>query len=290
MEDRAYFDVTDPGRLSFLDLQATLEALGTRVLGSLDVTAVDDWINRVAAADLAVINLHGSPGEDGAVQGLLRMHGIPFVGSDVEASVVGLNKLLCKLLAAAAGVRTPPAVAVLDGRTVPGSGVLGDVELIAKPLRGGSSLGARRLAGGAPWPESGDWIVEQFVDGRDATVTVVEIEGRPVPLAAVVLEHGNDFYDADGKLADRAGATRPPELIEALRQCEVTAALVHQLIGARHVSRCDFVIHDGQADFLEINTIPGLSRISNAAESAYAAGLGYDDLIALIVGAALRAP
>ncbi len=286
-EDRAYYRRTPPAARSWHDVCAVLADLGARTVEPVDVTAGHDWTAAVRGADLVVANLHGEPGEDGAVQGQLGHFGVRFVGSGVEASVIALNKMLGKMVAGSEGVRTPAAVALVDGAVTGRWGELPTGEVVAKPLRGGSSLGVTRLTAGRPWPSRGSWLVERYVPGPDVTVTVVEHDGRPTSLAAVVLEHPGDVYDADGKLGGRARCTRPDPLLPALAECEAMATAVHTLIGARHISRSDFVVADGQPWFLEINTMPGLSRISNAAESAYAAGLGYEDLFALIVGPAL---
>jgi D-alanine-D-alanine ligase len=286
-EDRAYFVRTPPEARSWHDLCDVLHDLGARRVDPVDVTTGPGWTDAARAADLVVVNLHGEPGEDGTVQGLLARLGVAFVGSSVEASVVALNKVLTKLVARAAAVRTPDAAVVADGLVTHRVGPLPPGEVVVKPIRGGSSLGVARLGPGQRWPDRGTWLVERYVHGTDVTVTVVEDDGRPVPLGAVVLEHAGDVYDADGKLGARARCTRPAELLPALAECETAAAAVHRLIGARHVSRSDFVVAGGRAWFLEINTLPGLSRISNAAESAHAAGLSYEDFLALVVGGAL---
>jgi D-alanine-D-alanine ligase len=241
------------------------------------------------------VNMHGEPGEDGTLQGWLRFHRIPFVGSDVEASVVGLNKHLTKLVADAAGVRTPAYHLVSDGRPV-GGGRVAPLS-IRKPLRGGSSLGVARMTPADLPPVPGDWLVEEYLAGDDATVTVVDAD-RPVALPGVVLGHLGEIYGIEAKMAapavGKALAARPAGLRAALADCERLAVTMHTRIGARHVSRSDFRISDGAAYFLEINTIPGLSAVSNAAECAYSAGLTYEDLVALVVGPALpdglRAP
>ena len=286
-EDRAYVRRTPAEALSWHDVCGVLHDLGARRVDAIDVTASADWTTAVRGADLVVTNLHGEPGEDGSVQGLLDLFGIPYVGSSVEASAVGLNKALTKLVVQAGGVRTPGAVVLDGGRVTHRLGETPRGDLVVKPLRGGSSLGVRRLGTADRCPGSGAWLVERFLSGADVTVTVVECAGRPVPLAAVVLDHDGDVYDAAGKLGGRVRCTRPTALQPELAECETVAAAVHALIGARHMSRSDFVVADGCAWFLEINTLPGLSRVSIAAESAYAAGLDYEDLWALVVGPSL---
>jgi D-alanine-D-alanine ligase len=292
-EDRVYLAATPEGTRSYDDLSAALHGLGAGWVRAYDAAASADLSDDLGKADLTLLNLHGEPGEDGTLQGWLRFHGIPFAGADVEASVVGLNKHLTKLVAAAAGVRTPPYRLFSDGRPVGGGHPLSG-QRIRKPVRGGSSLGVARMAPAEEPPERGDWLVEEYLPGVDATATVVEVDGRPAALPAVVLDHTGEIYGVDAKLAApavaKARAVRPAGLRAALAECERLAVTVHTSIGARHLSRSDFRISDGRAYFLEINTIPGLSAVSNVAECAYAAGLSYPDLVAVVVGAALPEP
>jgi D-alanine-D-alanine ligase len=291
-EDREYHRRSEQDSLSHHDLCAALERLGARQVDLIDISASDHWFEGLREADLAVINLHGQPGEDGSVQGLLRLTGVPFAGSEVEASVIGLNKFLAKAVAISAGIRTPDFFTLTDGviahRGPPPAG-----ELICKPLRGGSSIGTFLLSGSDGFPREGEWIVEQFLPGVDVTVMVLEDSGQPIALPAVALQHRGRFYGTEGKLAPADGfkavAHRPPQLAKALDQCQAMAETIHRQIGARHLSRCDFVVCRGEPYLLEINTVPGISRISNAAECAYAAGLTYDNFVALILGPALPA-
>lgn len=135
-----------------------------------------------------------------------------------------------------------------------------------------------------------EWIIEDLVAGSDVTVTVIDGQGGPLALPAVVLDHGPGMYDAEAKMRprkERARGLRPAGLEQALASCEQLALRMHAALQARHISRSDFVVQGDDVYFLEINTIPGLSSGSNCMECAHAAGLSYDDLIALVVGAAL---
>ncbi len=289
-EDRAYFDRLGSAARSTHDLAGEIQRLTCAPVTLIDVSASTRWFEDLAGVDLVVVNLHGSPGEDGTVQGFLRTRGLRFVGSDVEASVLALNKGATKLLAIALGVPTPAFLVVRDSEPV--IGALGaHVLRICKPLRGGSSLDARLIAAHAAWPAEGEWLVEEYVAGEDVTVTVVEVEGRPVALPAVVLRHDHPIYDADVKLvsdpAHKARAVRPTHLLERLRECEELAVQMHRGLGVAHVSRSDFVVGDAGSSYLETNTLPGLSALSNVTECARAGGIDYTALVALVVGAAL---
>jgi D-alanine-D-alanine ligase len=289
-EDALYFAATPEPSRSYHDVSGALTRLGAGEVRVVDITTSKMWLDQLDGIDLAVMNLHGEPGEDGTVQGCLRLHDIRFVGSGVEASVVSLNKALTKLIAHTTGVRSPAYAVYRDGELVFGAAALAG-DRICKPLRGGSSLGVSRISGAQTPPATGEWIVEEFLPGDDVTVAVIEVAGRPVALPAVALRHPGEFYDVPAKMsrpaARKAVATRPPGLWQALIDCERLAAAMHAQVGARHISRSDFVVSGGDPYFLEINTVPGISAISNAAECAYAAGLDYDGFIALIISPAL---
>jgi D-alanine-D-alanine ligase len=290
-EDQHYFARTDPQRLSQLDIAAALGRLEVPAVSVIDISAGPRWIGQLDNIDLVIINLHGAPGEDGSVQGVLQELGLPFVGSSIEASVVGLNKFLCKLMAQHVLVPTPGFR--MSGPTAIGSSAGpgdGPRALVAKPLRGGGSMGIRTLERGDTAPPDGEWIIEDLVAGTDVTVTVIDGLGGPLALPAVVLDHGPGMYDEEAKMRsreDRARGLRPAGLRPALARSEQLAVRMHRALQARHISRSDFVVHGDEVYFLEINTIPGLSSGSNCMECAHAAGLNYDDLIALVVGAAL---
>jgi|GEM_PF-2953972 len=290
-EDQAYYARTPPERLSTVDLHRTLSSVCGTPVTVIDITRSPRWFDAIGDRDLVVVNLHGSPGEDGTIQGLLRSRAIRFVGSDVEASVLALNKGATKLLAVAMDVPTPAFSIVADcARVTCASPSPGSLR-ICKPLRGGSSLHTRLVVADEPLPGQGDWLIEDYLEGSDVTVAIVEVAGRPTALPAIVLEHGASFYDVDRKLvtdpADKAMARRPPAMRDALDRCERLAVRMHAALGAAHISRSDFVVHRGEPYFLELNTLPGLSATSNVADGAAMAGLAYADLLALVVGAAL---
>ncbi len=290
-EDRLYFARTRAGHRSSADIAAELGRLGASSVTMIDITENRRWSDALHGTDLVIINLHGSPGEDGTIQGLLRSRSIAFVGSDVEASVLALNKYTTKLIAHDVGVPTPRSTrwgaGSADDPVVPGSG-----PLIWKPLRGGSSLATQVLPPGARPPEAEEWLIEEYLEGEDVTVAVVEVAGIGVALPGVVLRHGGPIYDLDSKVPlDRSAsavACRPTELQDVLRTCERWAVRMHAALGAAHFSRSDFVVRDGEAFFLELNTLPGISAASNVTECARAAGLSYTELIGLIVGAAIE--
>lgn len=282
---------------------------GRKVLDSLkrqgfDAVGID--LTRAFAAqiaeaklDVAFVILHGRPGEDGTIQGFLELQGIPYTGSGVTASALGMDKLLSKRLFQQAGIPTPAFIPVA-AKQDPGP-VLDRAEkeigypLILKPRLEGSSVGVELLSSwrGAAARcqkvqlEHGDILLEQYVPGMIATVGVL---GREVLPALELVPKRRQFYDYTAKYT--RGETEfiiPARLSRRVAERIGELALrVHDLLGCRGFSRTDFIIRDGRRPFvLEINTLPGLTGLSDLPAEAAAVGISYDEVIRRILAEAL---
>ena len=276
-----------------------LERLGHRVT-RLDMGR--DVAARLAAArpDLVFNALHGVPGEDGSVQGLMDLMGLAYTHSGCAASAIAMDKPLAKAVVAAAGVRVP------RGMTVAAASLFEADPLprpyVVKPLREGSSVGVAILTDGdaagtpvrpdapGPWAQHGELLAEAYVPGRELTVAVLGDE----PLGVTELIPTRAFYDYDAKYS--AGLTQhvcPADLPGAVAAQAMEWALVaHRVLGCRGLTRSDFRWDDraGLAGlhFLEINTQPGMTALSLAPEQAAARGISFDALVARIVALALE--
>jgi len=292
-EDQMYFRHAPIEKLSHSTVPEALRNVGCTNVAVVDITKDRQWTYTVATADLVIINLHGSPGEDGVIQGGLEAMGCRYLGAGVECSVVALNKYLAKLVAESLSIRTPQWTLIDDGIVVAGKGERPEQRaVICKPIRGGSSIGIEMMARDTAWPATGRWLCDEFIQGTDATVTILEVRGQPIALPAISLRHNELYYTETAKFAKQWDCgvlpDRPAALTSVFRECEEIALKYHRAIGARHISRSDFVLSPvGESWFLETNTLPGMSRVSNAAECAYAAGLTYEEFVALLVGAGL---
>jgi D-alanine-D-alanine ligase len=249
-----------------------------------------------ARIEIAMLALHGVPGEDGTVQGLLELLCIPYTGSGVRASALAMHKAVAKKIFVFHGLPTP-AFQVLPGSTgddrAAASAVTMEPPLVIKPCEGGSSIGtsivrdrdgiAAALSAAAGW---GDILVEAFVSGREITVGV--LNGRALP-AIEVLPRGG-FYDYDAKYK-KESATRYNEqpdlgadLHEHLLDLAETACAV---LGCSGAARVDFIVDAGGRPFiLEINTLPGMTETSLLPMAARRAGLSFDELVERILYAA----
>ena len=251
--------------------------------------------------------LHGENGEDGAMQGLLQMAGIPYVGPHIAASAVSMDKTLTKLVVDHAGV--PQAAWQLVRRGDMQShmeNILDSLErrfsypMFVKPAGTGSSVGVSKAAdreglekalkAAAAFDEK--ILVEEFIHGREVEVAVMG-NGNPVASVCGEIDSGADFYDYDAKyLTDTSVAYIPARIPEDVAEIVREAAVkVYRAIGCQGLSRVDFFVtyEDNRVVFNEINTLPGFTSISMYPKLFAASGIPYDELIDELLKLALEA-
>lgn len=256
------------------------------------------------APDVVFPVLHGFPGEDGTVQGLLAVLGYPFVGSDTNASVVSMNKALSKYYFDSVGLPVLPQVIVTQGsleadidRIVAS---LGD-RVVCKPMHGGSALGV------VPLPLGGDLryalttsleidhsiLVEPFVEGREITVGVLDLHNEQIEALPVteILVAKDEWYDYTNRYTPgRSEHVIPAEIDEATTNTLQTAAIrAHQSVGCRDLSRVDFILEsNGTFWVLEVNNIPGMTPTSLYPDAAQVYGISFQVLAEKLVSSASR--
>jgi len=239
--------------------------------------------------DAAFIALHGTLGEDGAIQGLLEIMGIPYTGSNVTASALCMDKVLCKTVLDRIGVKAPTDVPLSDNGP-------SRYPVIMKPVAEGSSVGLHFLNSQDDWltikDQMGDpedwmthWMAEMPVKGVEIAVSVVD--GKALPVVEVVPRSG--VYDFASKYT--AGATEyfcPARLpAETLRLCMQRAEEAVAATGCSGAPRVDMIVADGgEPVVLEINTIPGMTETSLLPKSAAEAGIDFDSLCCRITASA----
>ena len=237
----------------------------------------------LAQVDVVFLALHGGAGEDGTIQTLLEVAGIPYAGSGPVACALAMDKDLTKRLLRDAGVATPDWIA----GAAPGDEVVARLGLpvIVKPASGGSSVRlalarsvrevdeAAVVAGGG-----GDVVMyEAYVSGREFTVGILDGEALPV----IEIEPVRELFDFDckydqGMAVETAPARIPRELANDL---QARALRVHRVLGLRHFSRVDFIVDEqGRAWCLEANALPGLTANSLLPKGAGAAGIDFPQL------------
>ncbi|MGE0201056.1 MAG: D-alanine--D-alanine ligase [Candidatus Melainabacteria bacterium] len=245
--------------------------------------------------------LHGRYGEDGCIQGLLEILGIPYTGNGVAASALTMDKALTKTVLAQAGLPVLPSITVdmtdkagalcrVAGLTYP---------LIVKPLNEGSSIGMSKVDEPARLQKaladasaySNHVMVEEFRAGQSITVGVVDVDGQPTVTPILEMRPVEaEWYDFEAKYTP--GATQfiiPAEIPEEVtRAIQETTLQAHAACGCHGVSRTDYIV-DADRNFyiLEINTLPGMTDQSDLPAQAKAMGIGYDQLTELLLKTAL---
>ena len=260
----------------------------------LDADATLPQQLRTRKISVAFIALHGQGGEDGTVQGLLDIMGIPYTGSGVCASAVCMDKGLTRVVLQAAGILVP-AGEILQSPMIPlrPPEALG-WPVVVKPCTEGSTIGISIVKKSSEWKRAVTKafgygpraVVEKYIPGREVAVGVL---GDIVfPGVEVVVPGGfYDFRAKYGKAETRYLSPAPlsPRLERVLRE---QSALAYQALGCRGAARVDFRIHpNGRPYILELNTIPGMTERSLLPMAAAQHGMAYDDLVEVMLKAAL---
>ena len=257
-----------------------------------------------AAPDVVFNALHGVPGEDGTVQGMLDLMGVTYTHSGLVTSVIAIDKQLTKQALVPHGIPMP------GGRIVKSAELFERDPLprpyVLKPVNEGSSVGvaivtdegnygnpiARDAKG--PWQEFKELLAEPYIKGREMTSAVVDFEDGPRALAVTELKPKSGFYDFDAKYTD--GMTDhvcPADIPDNIRDlCLEIALKAHKVLGCKGTSRTDFRWDEEQGEdglfVLETNTQPGMTPLSLVPEQARHIGMDYGELVETIIAAALR--
>jgi len=250
--------------------------------------------------------LHGETGEDGALREVLELLGIPYVGSIPSACRSAFDKPVAKEVVARAGLNTPRSVALPHetfrelGAVAVMAAIVASIglPLIVKPAKGGSALGCTlvREASGLPGAMVNTFaygetaLVEQFIEGDEVAVPVVDTGDGPQPLPIVSIKADGGVYDYTARYT--AGSTEfvvPAKLPDDLAaECARVAVVAHEALGLRDISRSDLMIDaEGVVWFLEVNVAPGLTETSTVPLAVQAAGLELGQLMADLVRTAV---
>jgi D-alanine-D-alanine ligase len=285
-------------------VEDALERLGHEVV-PIDVGA--DLIERLRATapDVAFVAMHGRDGEDGTVQELLEILGVPYTGSGVLACERTIDKVLTKHLLVEAGLPTPEFFSFNEtaferlgaGQTLPAIEERLDFPIVVKPARGGSALGIKfaRVPGDVPgalvsaFSYDDRVLLERYVAGRDLAVSIVDGAALPIVEAVPVEE---DFYDFEARY--EIGRTRfvcPAELSpKATARAQEIALEAYRVLGLYGFGRVDLMLEEatGELYVLEANAIPGLTETSLLPQAAEAAGISFDEMVARVLELAGR--
>ncbi|HVC84350.1 MAG TPA: D-alanine--D-alanine ligase [Solirubrobacteraceae bacterium] len=289
-------------------VEASLERLGHEIV-PIDVGM--DLVARLneARPDVAFIALHGRGGEDGTVQELLEVLGIPYTGSTVHACVRCSDKVLAKHALRDGGLPTPDWVVLGEialhelgaGEALPGIEERLGFPLVVKPVSQGSSLGVKFASSAAELPTAlvaalsygTRVLLERYVAGRELAVSLLAGPDGGPALALPIVEavpQGPEFYDFAaryeiGRTEFVCPAVLEPDVAERVREIALAA---WELLSCRGFARVDMILGDDGPIVLEINPIPGLTETSLFPQAADAAGLGFDEVVERVLSSAVR--
>jgi D-alanine-D-alanine ligase len=276
-----------------------LESLGHRVT-RIDMDRNVAQHIAEAAPDLVFNALHGTPGEDGSVQGMLDLMGVPYTHSGLATSVIAIDKQLTKHELVPHGIPMPEGVIVESESLYAGDPI--PRPFVLKPVNEGSSVGVAIVTAEGnygtpiakdsegPWRHFDSLLAEPFIPGRELTVAVLGEEA----LAVTELKPNSGFYDYDAKYTDGmtvhvCPAEIPDDIADAAKEIALRS---HKLLGCKGTSRSDFRWDEekGRAGLflLEVNTQPGMTPLSLVPEQGRYVGLSYAELVQRIVDEALQ--
>jgi D-alanine-D-alanine ligase len=245
---------------------------------------IKNFLNTYQEFDLVVPVFHGPGGEDGVIQGFLKTLGLKFIFSEVEAHAIGMDKSISKFLAESAGLLTAPYRVLYKKEKINY-----EKPLVVKPMAGGSSIGIQIVndqktldqAIANAFEYSDKVLIEDYISGDEFTVPVVYKDGFSLALPVIQIKSKNKFFDYESKYdAALVEEICPAKISEDLANKLKSQALkIHELIGARHISRSDFIVSADSIYFLEINTIPGMTDNSLLPKAIKAQGLDFSFLL-----------
>lgn len=277
------------------------QALGflNHKINVVDLVNLEDAL-AANADEMVFLTTHGWYGEDGKIQGALELLGIPYTGSGVTASAVGMHKPSCLRIAQSLDldcpvwtIAKPTNCADAAAREAARINTLLGQDVFVKPSSGGGSLGAGVAHGNKALAElllhlegQGELIVSKLIQGTDVSVALLQRHGSLQCLPMLATFYDGDFYSYEIK--HDAGMRRhecPANLSSRTRdRMEAAARGLFKALGCNGFARFDFIVDkEGVAWFLEVNTLPGMSRAGNFSNMAYAAGMSYEDLVQCVV-------
>ena len=245
--------------------------------------------------DFAYITIHGTPGENGILQGYFNLIGMPFSCCDVLASALTFDKYVCNQFLRNFDIAVAPSVVLRHRQTISNADIIEKLglPLFVKPSAGGSSFGITKvkeadqlsLAIEKAFKESDEVVVESFIAGTEVTCGMYKTRRKTVVLPVTEVVSKNEFFDYDAKYKNQSDEITPARISDTLtRQIQATTEKIYDLVGAKGIVRVDYIIEEsGGIVLLEVNTTPGMTPQSFLPQQIKAAGLSIQDVMRDII-------
>jgi len=253
---------------------------------------VDDYHIRFDAVFIAI---HGTPGENGLLQGYFDILKIQYTSCDAFCSALTFNKQACKLFLKDYDITMADSLFFREGDSIDPSAILKKAGLpcFVKPNDSGSSFGVSKVkkkeeflpAIEAALRESDEVMVESFMKGREAACGIVRTKSKTLVLPVTEIISNNDFFDYDAKYnAGKSKEITPAEMPENITdEVQKLSVKICELLGCRGIVRVDFIIVGEKPYFLEINSVPGMTEESLVPQQAKAAGIRLEDMYSMVI-------
>jgi D-alanine-D-alanine ligase len=251
--------------------------------------------------DVVLLCIHGTPGEDGKLQGYFDMLGLPYTSCDAATSALTFNKRYTVAVAAFGGISVANSMHLFKHTPIAPAAILEKLQLpvFVKPNNGGSSIGMSKVTTAdalAPalekaFKEDTQVLVEEFISGREFTIGVFKTKGALQVLPITEIETSNEFFDFEAKYQGKSVETTPALISDIMQsQLETAAKRVYEVLNCRGVVRVDFIYNEekGLPYMLEVNTVPGQSAASVIPQQVKAMGMSLQEFYTSIVEESLN--
>jgi len=251
--------------------------------------------------DVVLLCIHGTPGEDGKLQGYFDMLGLPYTSCDAATSALTFNKRYTVAVAAFGGISVANSMHLFKHTPITPEAILEKLQLpvFVKPNNGGSSIGMSKVTTAdalAPalekaFKEDTQVLVEEFISGREFTIGVFKTKGVLQVLPITEIETSNEFFDFEAKYQGKSVETTPANINATMQaQLEAAAKRVYEVLNCRGVVRIDFIYNEqkGLPYMLEVNTVPGQSAASVIPQQVKAMGVSLQDFYTSIIEESLN--
>jgi len=245
--------------------------------------------------DFAYITIHGTPGEDGKLQGYFELVKVPYSTCSVYSSALTFNKYFCSNYLRTFGITIAKSVRLFKGDQINANQIIEELGLpvFVKPNAGGSSFGVTKVKEKAQlqealelaMTESDDILVEEFIDGKEFTCGLVKISGEKIVFPVTEVIPQNEFFDYEakyvaGKTDEITPARISPELTQKIQQL---SAKIYDLCDCSGIVRIDYILKNGEFYFLEVNTTPGMTATSFVPQQIAAMDRKLSDVLGLLI-------
>jgi D-alanine-D-alanine ligase len=241
------------------------------------------------------IAIHGTPGENGLLQGYFDMLGLPYTSCGAFCSALTFNKQACKLFLKEYGIQMAEAVMIRKGDNIDQSVICKNIGIpcFVKPNDSGSSFGVTKVkkepelmpAIETAFKESNEVLIEAFMDGREVACGVVKTKNRTLVLPVTEIISKNEFFDYEAKyIAGMSEEITPAGMPSVItNEIQKLSLFIFNLLGCKGIVRVDFIVIDEKPFFIEINTVPGMTKESIVPKQAEAAGISLEELYSMAV-------